>query len=125
MQEAGVYRKSAKNIFFSVGIFQRRIEAANFSPFPRDHVCMVRVDGLTCLFTKQKAEGLVCGLMVRLLPKTPSCGCHGFCSPLDEIDIVFGISGWSRPGPGKDIPGCKFCCCLVAVISDSLQLHGL
>lgn len=55
----GLYGKSAKNTFFSVGIFQRGIKDTNFRPFPREHVCMVQDDGLRCLFIEQKAVGLV------------------------------------------------------------------
>lgn len=36
-----------------------------------------------------------------------SCDHGGFCPPLDETDIVTCFSGWSRPGTGKGIPGCK------------------
>lgn len=44
--------------FFSIGIFQRGIEAANFSPFPREHVCMVQGDGPRCLFIKQRQRAI-------------------------------------------------------------------
>lgn len=47
-----------KYLFFSVGIFQRGIEAANFSPFPREHVCMVQGDGPRCLFIKQRQRAI-------------------------------------------------------------------
>lgn len=60
-----LYGKSAKNTFFSVRIFQRGIEAANFSPFPSECACMVWGDGLRCLLIKQR-QGAVSGLSVRV-----------------------------------------------------------
>lgn len=73
-----------KYLFLVQGYFREEL-TANFSPFPREHVCVVHGDGPRCLFIKQK-QGAVSGLNVRVLLYL----CCGLCwgTVLSQMELI-------------------------------------